>query len=863
MAFEVEIGTFSAPTSTGDQDVTLGISTAELVLLFLTRQNAVGDSAGIAYGIGAMDASNSFFTSIRGTNDDPIFTPMSCGKDTYAIALSSGEAFTSPTISANPATTRFGTNKFTLNWTTVDGSARLGSYIAFNNIPSLKITTFSTNTTTGNQSITGIGFKPDLVIVVENENDDGFDHIGASGMMGIGAGVDSSNRWQSDFASRIQNDAREQLTNALLRFRSGSSGHPIRVSFDLVSMDTDGFTINITTTNGNAHSINVIALKGVNISLSTLTQPTSTGNQSVTGMSSAPLVTLFQSNNTVAGTGYDAGGWQHSISAARSSSARFALFGGSQGASGPTAYSHTNYVRDKAIRLLNKPQSASAPNLNAEADFVSNNSDGFTVNWTTVDATAREILYIAFKETAAAVAITGYTVDGYPVFDDSYDSLGRHVLLVATQTTLGILNDGTRYQLLSSEQSDSVTEAASVADTTDSSLVRSESVNETATAADTLDAQANLNDSISETSTATDAPSASLNVNITVAESGTAAETTDAVAAVNDSVSEAATAADATDSVLVRADSVSESTSATDTPSAQANLNDTVSETGSATDTPSALLVRAESVAETGAAADTTDAVAAVNDSVAETTSAVDTPSAQASLNDSVSEIVSATDTLSAQSNVNDSVTESAAATDAPSAQASFNDAVAESVSSTDTTSALFVSAASVAESGSAADTTDAEAGSASAEVTETTSAADTLSAQASLNDVRAEVATASDTLDAIKVLSEAIAEATSATDITSAQHIKSATVGETTALTDLLDAQAVRSVLVAESTLITDLITTQSTINAAVAEFATMVDTTVLIEAGRIVLTLESAVVKAQQLQSEHHPIAALISER
>jgi hypothetical protein len=42
-----------------------------------------------------------------------------------------------------------------------------------------------------------------------------------------------------------------------------------------------------------------------------------------------------------------------------------------------------------------------AATTNAIADFVSNDSDGFTVNWTTADATAREIIYFAAGSTPA------------------------------------------------------------------------------------------------------------------------------------------------------------------------------------------------------------------------------------------------------------------------------------------------------------------------------------------------------------------------------------------------------------------------------------------------------------------------------
>jgi hypothetical protein len=61
-----------------------------------------------------------------------------------------------------------------------------------------------------------------------------------------------------------------------------------------------------------------------------------------------------------------------------------------------TSYTHSA----KAITHI----SGNTPTVDAEADFVSQDSDGFTINWGTADATARENLYFAFGAAATAAA---------------------------------------------------------------------------------------------------------------------------------------------------------------------------------------------------------------------------------------------------------------------------------------------------------------------------------------------------------------------------------------------------------------------------------------------------------------------------
>jgi hypothetical protein len=50
--------------------------------------------------------------------------------------------------------------------------------------------------------------------------------------------------------------------------------------------------------------------------------------------------------------------------------------------------------------------STQASTTDAEADLNSFDADGFTLNWSTADATAREFIYLAFGSDAGAPAAT-------------------------------------------------------------------------------------------------------------------------------------------------------------------------------------------------------------------------------------------------------------------------------------------------------------------------------------------------------------------------------------------------------------------------------------------------------------------------
>ena len=105
---------------------------------------------------------------------------------------------------------------------------------------------FALNTATGNQSVTGVGFQPDVVIFLPtNLTADG---VGSDAYLNIGAAVSSSARKTfsstSEDGQATTDTSRESYDLCISQNNPGSSSSDYLADF--VSLDADGFTINIT-----------------------------------------------------------------------------------------------------------------------------------------------------------------------------------------------------------------------------------------------------------------------------------------------------------------------------------------------------------------------------------------------------------------------------------------------------------------------------------------------------------------------------------------------------------------------------------------------------------------------------------------
>lgn len=374
MALSAQVGSITCPASTGNSSTTGVGFQPKVVMFWSTGVTATGSGTEQCQAWGAGVSSSSRFGI--------------CTAGATASRHDNGKCLTVTVRGLTPACAAdlvsLDSDGFTLNWTTVS-SGIIVNYLALGgaDLTNAAIKQFTSPTSTGNQATTGVGFQPDLVIFggLTNSATAPPATLGTSlpldmGWMTSAAQGDLSWHYQSGTAF----NAYQRTASA---FAGISGGSKVREA-SYVSMDSDGFTLNWTAVSASARYIWAICLKGGQYKVGAFNKPTSTGNSGVTGVGFLPTAEMFLTFGIAAQTTV-------------STTARAAL-GASTGTSnrGSTANSYESsfknldYHTTTAVLRIDADGTA-----NGEGDFVSHDSDGFTINWTTADGTAEQILYMA------------------------------------------------------------------------------------------------------------------------------------------------------------------------------------------------------------------------------------------------------------------------------------------------------------------------------------------------------------------------------------------------------------------------------------------------------------------------------------
>jgi hypothetical protein len=235
---------------------------------------------------------------------------------------------------------------------------------------------FSTGTSGGNLAITGVGFTPTALILSPQY----YWCLGLvdSSRSGIGS-VFVCDQPASTPLSRSY-----QQTTYPIFSKDASDTDILRAT--VTSYDADGFTINKVTSSVNI-AVPFIALKGITAVSGVATQPTSNQTQSITTGTNVPAGVLM-------------GSFGHAASASYQTDIKMTL-GGSDGTTDlstsqmeddglATTESNRNISNDTTLKVL---AAESGNSLQAAANVTGFGPSGFTVDWTTTDATAREWWY--------------------------------------------------------------------------------------------------------------------------------------------------------------------------------------------------------------------------------------------------------------------------------------------------------------------------------------------------------------------------------------------------------------------------------------------------------------------------------------
>ena len=261
---------------------------------------------------------------------------------------------------------------------------------------SAKASNFALNTSTGNQAVTGVGFLPKIVLFFASENT--VDGIMADQNICIGAGISSTERAMAtanDEDNVTPADATRVVSNVeCLHMMSAGSAGTVRFIADFVSLDADGFTIDITTAPGSASRVGYLALAGddlTDIAIGTFNPSGSTGNQAVTGVGFLPDAILLLHTGIDIAAGATS---EHTFGFGWAVSTSERAWVGTASDNGATP---SDVFRRQQTDTCIGDLSFSGGSLTGLADFVSFDADGFTVNWSTAGESGDDYVYVAFR----------------------------------------------------------------------------------------------------------------------------------------------------------------------------------------------------------------------------------------------------------------------------------------------------------------------------------------------------------------------------------------------------------------------------------------------------------------------------------
>ena len=190
-----------------------------------------------------------------------------------------------------------------LNWTTNDSYPYVVHYLALGGTDlSAKVIGWTTGTGTGNRAVTGVGFRPNLVIHAHG----GFSQTtappstAAGGAFGLGVMDGDGDQWANGFfaldAVGTSDSQRGQRTDSVIY--SFDQNQAVQKQASWVSMDANGFTDNFSNaTSANDAQVFSLALAGLNAAVGSFNKTTAAApaSQSITGTGFKPAAVLLTS----------------------------------------------------------------------------------------------------------------------------------------------------------------------------------------------------------------------------------------------------------------------------------------------------------------------------------------------------------------------------------------------------------------------------------------------------------------------------------------------------------------------------------------------------------------------------------------
>lgn len=396
MTVNIKVGQITGPGIIETPPLTVqydGIGfTPKAIILWTNRRTSDGSSTTAYFSYGISDGTNQGVISFTSKNASTAQYSLGSHSDILSTITTAG-------VELDRAQFKyFHSNGFALEWYNSGITTITINYIVLGGDVNVKMGYRDFPASTGNESITGIGFAPTGLITLNGMLGGSSGTINTSAFAMIGLCDKNLNQYI------LQGDDLYQQSPTKAERRQ-FSGRNFDIYFtttnyergNVVSFDVDGWTQNWSVTIGNVVSEYLyLAIGGIDCSVGVFNQATTIGNQSITGLGFTPVLTNFFSVMGATNTLFD----DHM---------RFMV----GAATGSTVHEVTgtlvkgNVITPVTDSMLNSSAciwtaTEGSPSVTTKslAVFVSNDSDGFTINNTTVDATSREIVYMCFSNVA-------------------------------------------------------------------------------------------------------------------------------------------------------------------------------------------------------------------------------------------------------------------------------------------------------------------------------------------------------------------------------------------------------------------------------------------------------------------------------
>ena len=399
MAFSVKKGTITAHTSTGSQGYTGVGFTPKAIAFWGTNQTATGylGNVRVFYGAATRQGGSTQQWCQAISADDTLGTSDTGRGNNNAACIHAHNDATTPTVEMVADLTSFDADGFTLNWSIAAGSAWIIHYLALggSDITNAYAGNVLTTATTSNQAITAPGFTPEALWGVCNLQGAWNQDISQGNIcMGFATpAARGTTAWRSRDAQANEDGAGSQITTQWLSGIASTAGTAAPV-IEVASWDANGFTIQDDF--GVAMAVGYLAIAGGQHFVGSETSRTSTGTKATTGVGFEPTGVAMMSWGLAASASIDT-----------SSDVNLAFGASDETSEGYTGISLDDGNTTMAVDMRTVDTKVIGaqdvtPATIREADLDSFDADGFTLNWTTADATAAQFIYWAMGSDPAA-----------------------------------------------------------------------------------------------------------------------------------------------------------------------------------------------------------------------------------------------------------------------------------------------------------------------------------------------------------------------------------------------------------------------------------------------------------------------------